>query len=622
MLLRNRRDVGQVVGQDGDGQDGGRPTIPPIDVVIDARSVLDATAASEVCTPAEASLRLHLITIRDRMSRGSLRSLSWADTRDMIADSLTKGSIDRTQLLQSMQGRFLMKCVVMTHWGKRGKYDPTKADRNAPFGHWHCIVQDSLQVHAPERMPHLDMLSDAEKGREAELHSRLKAQCGGFHDGILSAADLPEPVPKRQRYTDTCRICGEHGHHGNQCPQRVKPPIALTPRMLRPRIPTLNMLPGHTERQRKPKVPTAAMMVNGSVKTALGKGRYVVRIPTTSKSEGPTKPKVPRYIPDIRTKTEGLSAIQQLGDTKATTEGYECNRIESAGPVRGPITFVRYPSRVPGIDAAGRPSPTSPKIEEQQGTGICDTPPQTPNQFVDEQTDDVKMQTLMIKEETVDEDEVKEETREGEADYRCEDDDAVGACAEKLTPRPSTGQPIGEPADGGTVCRCQPLPRSLCAAPSTSECGSERGLKRGLLEPETSHGKVSDSGLPLHYLSLLAQPGCGSPCGVPYPGSGTCREEESEKGFHELHVTHHVAGGSSSTSPRCLPVSYRPSDKHVRTGCYLTANLNHGNPPCPLRILDPCLTPFVLLLESQALISLMYTYIYIYIYTYILNICM
>ena len=66
---------------------------PPIDVVIDARSVLDATAASEVCTPAEASLRLHLITIRDRMTRGLLRSLSWADTRDMRADGLTKGSI-------------------------------------------------------------------------------------------------------------------------------------------------------------------------------------------------------------------------------------------------------------------------------------------------------------------------------------------------------------------------------------------------------------------------------------------------------------------------------------------------------------------------------------------------
>ena len=48
---------------------------PPIDVIIYARSVLDAIAAAEVCTPAEASLRIHLITIRDRMSHGLVRSL-------------------------------------------------------------------------------------------------------------------------------------------------------------------------------------------------------------------------------------------------------------------------------------------------------------------------------------------------------------------------------------------------------------------------------------------------------------------------------------------------------------------------------------------------------------------
>ena len=49
---------------------------PPIDMVIHARSVLDAIAASEACTLAEASLRLHLITIRERMTRGLSRSLS------------------------------------------------------------------------------------------------------------------------------------------------------------------------------------------------------------------------------------------------------------------------------------------------------------------------------------------------------------------------------------------------------------------------------------------------------------------------------------------------------------------------------------------------------------------
>ena len=151
------------------------------------------------------------------------------------------------------------------------------------------------------------------------------------------------------RFTGTCRICGEHGHKGNQCPQWVKPSVVLTPRMIRPPVPTLDMLPGHPEQQRKPKVPTAAMMVNGSVKRALEERRCVeVRQssqPTTSESERPTRPKVPRYMPDARTKTEGQRAGPVLGDTEVTTEG------QDAGPVRGPICF-RYPRRVPEINAA------------------------------------------------------------------------------------------------------------------------------------------------------------------------------------------------------------------------------------------------------------------------------
>ena len=81
---------------------------PPIDVVVDARSVSDAISASDVCTPQESSLRLHLIAIRDRLSRGLLRSLSWGDTRDMLADALTKGGVDRAVIRKAMQGEMTM----------------------------------------------------------------------------------------------------------------------------------------------------------------------------------------------------------------------------------------------------------------------------------------------------------------------------------------------------------------------------------------------------------------------------------------------------------------------------------------------------------------------------------
>ena len=75
---------------------------PPIELVGDARSVLDAVAASDACDPAEASLKLHLLSVRARLEAGLIRKLWWCDTRDMVADALSKGGIDRTVILLAM----------------------------------------------------------------------------------------------------------------------------------------------------------------------------------------------------------------------------------------------------------------------------------------------------------------------------------------------------------------------------------------------------------------------------------------------------------------------------------------------------------------------------------------
>ena len=42
---------------------------PPIEACIDARSVFDAIAASDITTPQEASLKLHLVSIRHRLEK-------------------------------------------------------------------------------------------------------------------------------------------------------------------------------------------------------------------------------------------------------------------------------------------------------------------------------------------------------------------------------------------------------------------------------------------------------------------------------------------------------------------------------------------------------------------------
>ena len=48
---------------------------PPIEVCIDARSVFDAIAASDITTPQEASLKLHLVSSRNRLEKGTLKRL-------------------------------------------------------------------------------------------------------------------------------------------------------------------------------------------------------------------------------------------------------------------------------------------------------------------------------------------------------------------------------------------------------------------------------------------------------------------------------------------------------------------------------------------------------------------
>ena len=53
-----------------------------------------------MCDPAESSLKLHLISARYLLFRGVIRKMFWVDTRDMLADALTKGCVDRTLLEQ------------------------------------------------------------------------------------------------------------------------------------------------------------------------------------------------------------------------------------------------------------------------------------------------------------------------------------------------------------------------------------------------------------------------------------------------------------------------------------------------------------------------------------------
>ena len=71
---------------------------------IDAMSIWTALAAERTKAPAEKSMLLHLLWLRELLERGILDSLQWLDTRVMSADGHTKGSILRDTLRQLAGG--------------------------------------------------------------------------------------------------------------------------------------------------------------------------------------------------------------------------------------------------------------------------------------------------------------------------------------------------------------------------------------------------------------------------------------------------------------------------------------------------------------------------------------
>ena len=81
---------------------------PPIELhaCVDAQSVFAGITAEAVRMPAERHTLYHAQWIRQLLDRGILSGLWWIDTRDMIADGLTKGAVEREALLKTMRGEW------------------------------------------------------------------------------------------------------------------------------------------------------------------------------------------------------------------------------------------------------------------------------------------------------------------------------------------------------------------------------------------------------------------------------------------------------------------------------------------------------------------------------------
>ena len=88
----------------------------------DAESVYKSLTCRDLKTPAEKTLLGQVMWIRELLQLGLIESLQWCDTRDMVADGHTKGSIDRELLLDLMNGIQKYRHDVKKYTPYRGEH--------------------------------------------------------------------------------------------------------------------------------------------------------------------------------------------------------------------------------------------------------------------------------------------------------------------------------------------------------------------------------------------------------------------------------------------------------------------------------------------------------------------
>jgi len=70
------------------------------DACVDAKAVFDGITAECPNTPADKPLFIHALAMREYLEVGWVDRLWWFDTLAMLADGMTKGSIEREPLVQ------------------------------------------------------------------------------------------------------------------------------------------------------------------------------------------------------------------------------------------------------------------------------------------------------------------------------------------------------------------------------------------------------------------------------------------------------------------------------------------------------------------------------------------
>ena len=121
-------------------EDNGKMPIA-IEVCTDCRSVFDALSATEIKAPSETSLVLILNVLKELLQAHVIKELTWLDTKDMLADGLTKGGVSRLQLFEfSSSGKFIVKHVCKTF--VEAQHVPVESHASTLFAQLHFRPYD------------------------------------------------------------------------------------------------------------------------------------------------------------------------------------------------------------------------------------------------------------------------------------------------------------------------------------------------------------------------------------------------------------------------------------------------------------------------------------------------
>ena len=88
----------------------------PIGIATDSCAVFSALKPRDIKIPAEKNTILHLHWLHELVQRSIIKYLYWIDTRDMVADGLNKGCVNRQALRElSSQGKWILEHEFKSH---------------------------------------------------------------------------------------------------------------------------------------------------------------------------------------------------------------------------------------------------------------------------------------------------------------------------------------------------------------------------------------------------------------------------------------------------------------------------------------------------------------------------